>query len=50
MIGNLIDDSVGTPGQGTNAAVLVLILMIILIVPMLYYVYSTSRATKERAA
>src|SRR5256885_6865302 len=38
MIGNLIDDSVGTPGQGTNAAVLVLILMIILIVPMLYYV------------
>src|SRR5205823_837562 len=49
MIGNLIDDSVGTPGQGTNAAVLVLILMIILIVPMLYYVYSTSRATKERA-
>ena len=50
MIGNLIDDSVGTPGQGTNAAVLVLLLMIILIVPMLYYVYSTSKATRERAA
>jgi ABC-type spermidine/putrescine transport system permease subunit I len=50
MIGNLIDDSVGTPGQGTNAAVLVLILMIILIIPMLYYVYSTSKATRERAA
>ena len=50
MIGNLIDDSVGTPGQGTIAAVLVLILMIILIVPMLYYVYSTSKATRERVA
>ena len=50
MIGNLIDDSVGTPGQGTNAAVYVLILMIILIIPMLYYVYSTSKATKERVS
>jgi spermidine/putrescine transport system permease protein len=49
MIGNLIDDSVGTPGQGTNAAVLVLILTVILIIPMLYYVSSTGRATRERA-
>jgi spermidine/putrescine transport system permease protein len=50
MIGNLIDDSVGTPGQGANAAVLVLILMLILIIPMLYYVRSTARATRERVA
>ena len=50
MIGNIIDDSIGTPGQGANAAVLVLIVMVILIVPMLYYVYSTSRASRERAA
>ena len=50
MIGNLIDDAVGTPGQGTTAAVLVLILMVILVAPMLYYVYSTSRATRQRAA
>jgi len=50
MIGNLIDDAVTTPGQGTNGAVLVLILMIILILPMFYYVYSTAKATKERAA
>ena len=49
MIGNLIDDSVGTPGQGTNAAVLVLILTVILIIPMLYYVSSTGRATRERS-
>jgi len=50
MIGNIIDDSIGTPGQGANAAVLVLIVMVILIVPMLYYVYSTSKATRERVA
>ena len=49
MIGNLIADSVGTPGQGTNAAVLVLILTVILIIPMLYYVSSTGRATRERS-
>jgi spermidine/putrescine transport system permease protein len=49
MIGNLIDDSVGTPGQGANAAVLVLILTVILIIPMLYYVSSTARATRERS-
>jgi ABC-type spermidine/putrescine transport system permease subunit I len=50
MIGNLIDDAVGTPGQGAIGAVLVLILMVILVVPMLYYVRSTARATRERAA
>ena len=50
MIGNLIDDAVGTPGQGTTAAVLVLILMVILVAPMLYYVFSTSRANRQRAA
>jgi ABC-type spermidine/putrescine transport system permease subunit I len=50
MIGNLIDDAVGTPGQGAIGAVLVLILMVILIIPMLYYVRSTARATRERLA
>ena len=50
MIGNLIDDAVGTPGQGAIGAVLVLILMVILVVPMLYYVRSTARATRERVA
>ncbi len=50
MIGNLIDDAVGTPGQGAIGAVLVVILMVILVVPMLYYVRSTSRATRERMA
>jgi spermidine/putrescine transport system permease protein len=50
MIGNIIDGSIGTPGQGANAAVLVLLVMLILIVPMLYYVYSTGKATNERRA
>jgi spermidine/putrescine transport system permease protein len=50
MIGNLIDDAVGTPGQGAIGAVLVLMLMVILIIPMLYYVRSTARATRERLA
>jgi spermidine/putrescine transport system permease protein len=50
MIGNLIDNAVGTPGQGSIGAVLVLILMVILILPMLYYVWSTARATRERVA
>jgi spermidine/putrescine transport system permease protein len=48
MIGNLIDDAVGTPGQGGIGAVLVLILMLILLVPMLYYIRSTARSTRER--
>jgi len=49
MIGNIIDDAVGTPGQGAIGAVLVLFLMVILLLPMLYYVRSTARATRERA-
>ena len=48
MIGNLIDDAVGTPGQGAIGAVLVLFLMVILIIPMLYYMRSTLRAQEER--
>ncbi len=48
MIGNLIDDAVGTPGQGAIGAGLVLILMVILIIPMLYYIRSTSKTTRER--
>jgi len=48
MIGNLIDDAVGSPGQGAIGGALVVILMVILLVPMLYYVRSTARATRER--
>ncbi len=48
MIGNLLDDSIGSTGQGPQAAVLVLILMVILMVPMLYYLRSTARSVGER--
>jgi ABC-type spermidine/putrescine transport system permease subunit I len=49
MIGNLIDDSVfGSSGQGPKGAVLVLILMVLLLIPMLYYLRSTLRAQEAR--
>ncbi|HEV8563590.1 MAG TPA: ABC transporter permease [Actinomycetota bacterium] len=37
MIGNLIDDDIGTAGRGPEGAVFVILLMLLLIVPMLYY-------------
>lgn len=48
MIGNLIDDSINTSGQQSEAAVLILILMAILIVPIWYYLRSTARAAEAR--
>jgi spermidine/putrescine transport system permease protein len=42
MIGNLLDDAVGSTGRGPLAAVLVLVLMVILLIPMIYYLRSTS--------
>jgi ABC-type spermidine/putrescine transport system permease subunit I len=48
MIGNLIDDAYLTTGQGPEAAVLILILMAILLIPMLYYMRSTARTVLER--
>jgi len=43
MIGNLIDNNVGVPSRVSEAAVLVLFLAVILIVPMSYYLRTTSR-------
>jgi spermidine/putrescine transport system permease protein len=48
MIGNILDDSVSTSGQGPEAAVFTLILMAILIVPMLYYLRATARDLEMR--
>ena len=48
MLGNLINDAVGTPGQGTQGAALVVLLMVLLLVPMLYYVAATQRASQAR--
>ena len=44
MIGNLINESVGSYGQGPEGAVLVVILMILLLIPMIYYLRFTHRA------
>jgi spermidine/putrescine transport system permease protein len=46
MYGNLIDNAVGSAGQGPEAGSLVLILIVIVMIPMLYYLRSTKRATE----
>ena len=48
MLGNLIDDAVGSTGQGNKAAAFVLILMVLVLIPMLYYMRSTSRSLVNR--
>ena len=46
MYGNLIDKTVRQQGQGPRAGSLVLILMVILLIPMFYYLRSTRRAAE----
>lgn len=46
MYGNLIDNAVGQAGQQPEAGSLVLILIAIVMIPMLYYLHSTRRATE----
>jgi ABC-type spermidine/putrescine transport system permease subunit I len=48
MLGNLIDEAVGSTGQGNKAAAFVLILMLLVLIPMLYYMRSTSRSLMTR--
>jgi ABC-type spermidine/putrescine transport system permease subunit I len=43
MIGNVINDAVGTPGRQSQGAALVLLLMLFLAIPMLWYVARTAR-------
>jgi ABC-type spermidine/putrescine transport system permease subunit I len=43
MYGNLIDNAVGQAGQGPEQGSLTLILMVLVIVPMLYYLRETRR-------
>jgi ABC-type spermidine/putrescine transport system permease subunit I len=47
MIGNLIQGQLGTPGLEAQGAVLSLALLLVLIVPMIYYVVATNRSTRE---
>jgi ABC-type spermidine/putrescine transport system permease subunit I len=48
MLGNLIDEAYGSTGQGPRAAVFVIILMTLLLIPMLYYLRSTARSLRTR--
>jgi len=43
MIGNLIQGQLGTPGLEGQGAVLSLMLLVVLLVPMIYYVIATNR-------
>jgi len=49
MVGNLIQGQLGTPGLEGQGAVLSLLLLLVLLVPMIYYVISTNRSTREAA-
>jgi len=44
MIGNLINNSITTPGQSGQAAALLLIVLVVLSAPMIWYTRSTARS------
>jgi spermidine/putrescine transport system permease protein len=46
MYGNLIDDSLSSPGGSPQAACLVLILMVLLLIPLWYYLRATKRESE----
>lgn len=47
MYGNLIDNAVQSPGQGPQAASLVLLLTLFLLIPMFYFLRQSSRSRIE---
>jgi ABC-type spermidine/putrescine transport system permease subunit I len=47
MIGNVIEGQLESPGEQGQGAALALVLLIILIVPMVYYASSTAKASRE---
>jgi ABC-type spermidine/putrescine transport system permease subunit I len=49
MIGNLIQGQLGTPGLEGQGAVLSLLLLLVLLVPMIYYVIATNRSSRVAA-
>jgi ABC-type spermidine/putrescine transport system permease subunit I len=50
MFGNLIQGQLGTPGLEAQGAVLSLVLLLVLLVPMIYYVLATNRSSREAYA
>jgi spermidine/putrescine transport system permease protein len=49
MIGNAIEGQLDSPGQIGQGAVLSLMLLVVLLIPMLYYTIATARASREAA-
>jgi ABC-type spermidine/putrescine transport system permease subunit I len=49
MIGNAIEGQLESPGETGQGAVLSLLLLLVLLIPMIYYVVSTARASGEYA-
>ena len=49
MIGNLIQGQLGTPGLEGQGAVLSLLLLLVLLIPMIYYVIATNRSSRVAA-
>jgi ABC-type spermidine/putrescine transport system permease subunit I len=49
MIGNAIEGQLDAPGETGQGAVLALMLLVVLVIPMIYYVVSTARASREYA-
>jgi spermidine/putrescine transport system permease protein len=49
MIGNVIEGQLDSPGEIGQGAVLSLMLLVVLLIPMIYYVVSTARASMENA-
>ncbi len=46
MVGNLIQGQLGTPGLEGQGAVLSLLLLLVLLIPMIYYVVATNRSSR----
>ena len=49
MIGNEIQGQLGVPSLEPEGAALSIVLLVVLMVPMIYYVRSTARASRENA-
>ncbi len=47
MIGNVIDEQLNTPGLQGQGAIFSLLLLLVLVPPMIWYVASTNRASRE---
>jgi spermidine/putrescine transport system permease protein len=49
MIGNAIEGQLDSPGETGQGAVLALMLLVVLLIPMIYYAVSTARSSSEFA-